>query len=587
MRSTKNIINLFVGLLLVSRATYGSHISSYVNGDVLHVTTPEIISEKTPLLNPPPLPNKNKKAKPPLYTKFVQKIVDLNQFNCKFPNSTITCPTSFEEANDLLINYFGNNIEEWSKFIAHCYAEYSRYYDSREKKIVEVGGDLKLNDIKEFRAFFHDMLANYITMLINQGSLDFLSVPTERSERIILKNILWQHCGNLFTLWDKAHQKTTDTSEVAGIINNHEIATIEERIFKIMQYLGYYDFLNYILSDDFTNTHPVDAALFEKIILFTQENLTKITNKKEAATDLVSLFRNKIREYAPADVKRKTMENFIAKYNDQANIQIHELEQQTQAYQKKIETTETELAKTRVQLQQKTESLETQIKKNNADAILAKDVKKTLIAEQTELQRTIDTLTRQKQACENDKKQLIATNTLLEKKLTTAMKTEETLKEDNQNKESSIKKCAEISKILEQQLEQKIKDHDALMKQTGTLKQQHEITKKERAELEQQIEILKQKSEENINELTKVNKQLKQQFEQATKQLQLIKAPENPEITSFFGKEIAKEQIISNLKSIQSELQAANIQPNRDAKGQWGQFAFFINTLLDQDVLKK
>jgi len=528
----KNLIILLTCLLFVTHVAHGSYInsgSSYI-ANPSYAAIPITIPTENPITKYPLLGKNKEIPDNQLYTKFVKKIIRLEDFYYDAPGKKITCPTSPEEANAILNGHFDGNVDEWSKFLNYCRTRYSMSYELVEKKLPEMEGSFKKNQIEELRSFYNYMTSDYI-----------------------IKNSLEQYFNNLVTLWNQANQNSinpkemtkTDIPEVTEIITNYGIKETEEHIFKFMQYLGYYNFFAYILSDNFTDKCTVDAKLFEKIVMSAQINIAKLQDKKEIFTDLLALFRTKLKEkkYVLRDKRREIMEIFMITCQEETNKLVLNLEKQATEYMQKAERIQTELEKTKIQFKQGIDAAESE-KTNLASKVTAlKDLleeqEKKSSMEQRKSQDKIEALEKQNKTTESDKKKLQTTVTVqeerndsLDKELNKLKKKAEDFERAIKLKDESYKMLNEINIRSEEQLGQKIKELDAAIKQVELLKQQNEAAKKQQIELEQQLKqktrdqdvatkqagIIKQQNEEVIAELKKANQQLRQQLEQQTKE---------------------------------------------------------------------
>lgn len=531
----KNLIGLLVCSLFVTRAAYGSYIDSYTNSGISHITVPKIIPTEN-LITEHPLISKSKEIpRPQVYTKFIKETINLEDFNYTAPNKKIICPISIEEANALLDGHFGGNIDAWSKFLTYCHARYGVSYNSAEKKLIEIGTSIKKSKIEELRAFYAYVISNYTTLLLDKGSLIPWLSSIEPSKRPIIRSILEQYFNNLMASWDQESKNATDPSELEGLIASHKIKEIEGRIFKFIQCFGYYDFFAYILSDDFTNEYTIDAVLFEKIIISAQTNILKFEDKKETFTDLLSLFRNKIKEYTPEDAKYKSMGIFITTCNEEANKLKLNLEAQASEYMKKVQQAETELEKIKIQAKQRISNLETEKAKLNSKIVAYEEKTK-------ESQSEISVLEKKNTANESEKKQLqIAAknqedvNNTLKKEIEKLKKEAERSKETIDNLERANKEYVDILKNLEKKLEQKTQELNSVTKDSNMaseynkqLQQQNEQIKKEQSELkkqaqlyEQSLENAKKQSDKTTNQFENQLTDLKKKLTTATEQVQL------------------------------------------------------------------
>lgn len=616
----KNLIGLLVCSLFVTRVAYGGYIDSYTNSGMSHITAPKIIPTENLITEHPSIGKRKEIPRPQVYTKFIKETINLEDFNYTAPNKKIICPISIEEANALLDGHFGGNIDAWSKFLTYCHARYGVNYDSAEKKLIEIGTSIKKSKIEELRAFYAYVISNYTTLLLDKGSLIPWLSSIEPSKRPIIRSILEQYFNNLMASWDQASKNATDPSELEGFIASHKIKEIEGRIFKFIQCFGYYDFFAYILSDDFTNEYTIDAALFEKIIISAQTNILKLEDKKETFIDLLSLFRNKIKEYAPEDAKYKSMGIFITTCNEEANKLKLNLEAQASGYMKKAQQAETELEKIKIQAQQKIDSLETEKTKLNSKIIAYEEKTK-------ESQNEISVLEKKNTANESEKKQLqIAAknqedvNNTLKKEIEKLKKEAERSKETINNLERANKEYVDILKNLEKKLEQKIQELNSVTKDSNMaseynkqLQQQNEQIKKEQSELKKQSDkttnqfenqltdlkkklttateqvqlwqqknedtkkqqialdkqreqktkdqdvaakLAKQQNEDLINDLKKANQQLEQQIKQLNKQSQLLKPQEKQKLSA----QQQGDDFFNMPKSVDREKVIANLQ---------------------------
>ena len=564
----KHLFGLLACLLFVTCAAYGS----YIANDASYMAT-SLITPKENLATKYASPDKSTETpKPELYTKYVKKVFNREKLFYLYNkyDKQIICPISIEEANTILANDFNGNTEEWNEFLTDCGIKYMIKQHLAEENLTGI----KKNKAEEVQIFFTSITSDYITLLLQKNSLSLLLSSVKLDNKLIIENRLKWYFNDLITSWNQVSANTTDSSEAEGIITNHKIKEIGQCVFKFMQCYGYYDFFTYILSDNFTNEYIIDTKLFENIIMFAEVHIYKLNNKREIFADLLSLFKNKIKEYAPDDIKIKAMEVFMITCQKESSILILNLEKQAGEYKQKAERAEAELAKVRIQTKQKIDTTEVEKTELTYKIAIYEAQKKESLLKQKESQSEISALEKQlekqKAANEFEKKQLQVSiknqeerNALLEKEKEKFKKEVDGSKETIRNKDDSYKKLNEIIKDTEKQLEQKTKELDVAAKQAELLKEQNKVIKKQR-------------------------------LEQVSKQLQSYKPQEKQKVneyqgTSFFNenKAVLKDGIIANLKEIQQELRAANVQPSKYEKGEWSQFAYFIDALIEQTNLKK
>lgn len=580
----KNLIGLLICLLFFTHTIYGSYTSSY----------PITMPTENPITKPS-LIGKNKEIpKPNPYIKFVKGTIILKNFNYVASGAEIVCPTSTEEANAMLDSDFGGNVDEWSKFLTCCYIKYNASYDEFEKQITMHGKDISKSTINNFREFYNYVFSSYITSLLDKNSLVLLLSSVKPNEKLAIKirEMAEPYLNDLIASWDQAIKKATDPNEL-DIIANHRIKEAEERIFKFMQCFGYCEFFTYILSDNFTNKRTIDEVLFKKIIVFAETTILKLANKKEIFTDLFSLFKVKLKEkeYALEDKKREAMELFMITCQEETKKLILNLEKQATEYMQKAEHAETELEKIKIQARQKIDNLETEKAKLNSKIVAYEEKTK-------ESQSEISVLEKKNTANDYEKKQLqIAAknqedaNNTLKKEIEKLKKEAERSKEIIDNLERANKEYVDILKNLEKKLEQKIQELNSATKDSNMaseynkqLQQQNEQIKKEQNELkkqaqlyEQSLENAKKQSDKTTNQFENQLADIKKKLAAATEQAQLWQqkneAIKTQQIASDKQQEqkIKEQDVVAKLAKQQnentiSELKKSNQQLEQQIK---------------------